>query len=188
MKRFGVTPVTTLHVPDSNEYDGLILPGGGDIDPHLFGQLNQGTRSFNPVLDRLQLAVLQAFVLDNKPILGICKGMQLINIFFGGDMHQHLQTASIHEYCGADQLHEANAISASLINRLYGPNLVINSAHHQGVDSPGRGITYTQFAPDGVVEALEHRFLPIVGVQWHPERIECGDILLQSFTKKFKNS
>ncbi len=171
MRGLGVSVCTSLHVPDICCYDGLILPGGGDIDPKLFGQLNRGTRNFDPALDRLQLAILQAFVLDKKPVLGICKGMQLINIYFGGDMIQHLETSSSHEYMGKDQVHETTARKGSFLEKLYGNCFVVNSAHHQGVDSPGRGIEYIQFADDGVVEGLQHKYLPVFGVQWHPERL-----------------
>ncbi len=171
MRGLGVSVCTSLHVPDICCYDGLILPGGGDIDPKLFGQLNRGTRNFDPALDRLQLAILQAFVLDKKPVLGICKGMQLINIYFGGDMIQHLETSTCHEYMGKDQVHGTTARKGSFLEKLYGNCFVVNSAHHQGVDSPGRGIEYIQFADDGVVEGLQHKYLPVFGVQWHPERL-----------------
>ena len=174
MKRLGVLTRTSLHVPDTVLYDGLILPGGGDIDPRLFGQLNKGTRFFNPMLDRLQMAILNAFILDKKPVLGICKGMQIINIYFGGDMIQHLENSKEHEYIGKDQLHETVAEKDSFLEKLYGERFAVNSAHHQGVDSPGRGIEYIQFAPDGVVEGLKHSYLPVLGVQWHPERL-CFD-------------
>lgn len=174
MKRLGVLTRTSLHVPDTVLYDGLILPGGGDIDPRLFGQLNKGTRFFDPMLDRLQMAILNAFILDKKPVLGICKGMQIINIYFGGDMIQHLENSKEHEYIGKDQLHETVAGKGSFLEKLYGEQFVVNSAHHQGVDSPGRGIEYIQFAPDGVVEGLKHSYLPVLGVQWHPERL-CFD-------------
>ncbi len=171
MRGLGVSVCTSLHVPDICCYDGLILPGGGDIDPKLFGQLNRGTRNFDPALDRLQLAILQAFVLDKKPVLGICKGMQLINIYFGGDMIQHLETSTCHEYMGKDQVHGTTARKGSFLEKLYGNCFVVNSAHHQGVDAPGRGIEYIQFADDGVVEGLQHKYLPVFGVQWHPERL-----------------
>lgn len=167
----GVLSVTTLHIPDTTVYDGLILPGGGDIDPRLFGQLNCGSRAFDPVLDRLQLAIVHAFVLDKKPILGICKGMQLINIYFGGDICQDLPTGSEHEYIGKDQIHKTTAASGSYLFQLYGKSFSVNSAHHQGVDLPGQGISYIQSAGDGVIEGLSHAFLPVLGVQWHPERM-----------------
>lgn len=189
----GACPVTTLHVPSTSGFDGLLLPGGGDIDPRLFGQLQRGTRAFDPVLDRIQLAILRAFVSDKKPVFGICKGMQLINIFFGGDMIQDLGTADRHEYVGKDQVHEIKADCNSLLGCLYGGEFSVNSAHHQGVDIPGCGILYTQFADDGVVEGLEHSYLPVWGVQWHPERL-CfghkrqdavdGSLVLRNFIKK----
>ncbi len=171
VRRLGAAAEVSLHVPSTVCYDGLILPGGGDIDPKLFGQLPCGTRAFDPALDRIQLAILKAFILDKKPVFGICKGMQLINIFFGGDMVQHLPAASAHEYAGKDQIHETTAKEGSVLCRLYGRRFTVNSAHHQGVDLAGRGILYTQFAEDGVVEGLEHKFLPVMGVQWHPERL-----------------
>lgn len=171
MECLGIRTETSLHVPEPLLYDGLILPGGGDIDPRLFGQIAQGTRFFDPSLDRLQLAILRAFVQDKKPVLGICKGMQLINIYFGGDLFQHLETAPDHEYIGKDQMHGSVAEKGSFLEALYGERFCVNSAHHQGVDSPGQGIEYVQFAGDGVVEGLRHKFLPIFGVQWHPERL-----------------
>lgn len=192
LRALGACPAAALHLPAAAGYDGLILPGGGDIDPRLFGQLPGGTRAFDPALDRIQIAILRAFVQDKKPVLGICKGMQLINIFFGGDMMQHLPTASAHEYIGSDQVHETSAVHGSWVENLYGGCFTVNSAHHQGVDLPGCGIVYTQHAADGVVEGLEHRFLPIFGVQWHPERLcfGCkeegavdGSLLLRNFLK-----
>ena len=189
----GACPVTTLHVPSTLGFDGLLLPGGGDIDPRLFGQLQKGTRAFDPVLDRIQLTILKAFVLDRKPVFGVCKGMQLINIFFGGDMVQDLSTAHQHEYLGKDQVHDTRTEGIGVLGRLYGKKFAVNSAHHQGVDLPGCGILYTQLAADGVVEGLEHRYLPVWGVQWHPERL-CfghkrtdavdGSIVLRNFIKK----
>jgi putative glutamine amidotransferase len=167
----GAKPVVSLHVPNTGLYDGLLLPGGGDIDPVLFGQLLSGSRSIDPALDRLQLAILKAFVLDKKPVLGICKGMQLINIFFGGDIFQHLASYNTHQYQNGDRIHETCALPGSFLHKLYGSRFVVNSAHHQGVDLKGQGIRYVQYCDDGVVEGLHHSFLPVYGVQWHPERM-----------------
>ena len=181
---------TSLHVPDSSCYDALLLPGGGDIDPKLFGQLNHASRVIEPELDRLQLAILKCFVTNKKPILGICKGMQLINVFFGGDMIQHLPNFDVHQYDKKDQVHETYTCENSFLYPLYGKTFPVNSAHHQGVHLCGRDIRYIQFSTDGVVEGLMHKHLPIWGVQWHPERM-CfeharkdtanGSLLLSAF-------
>lgn len=167
----GATPITTLNVPDPDAFDGLILPGGGDIDPKLFGQLNHGSRVIDAALDRIQLAILKCFARNGKPVLGICKGMQLINIFFGGNIIQHLPTYESHQYDDHDKVHQTTASDGSLLCRLYGRTFPVNSAHHQGVDTPGRNILYTQICNDGVIEGLAHTYLPIIGVQWHPERM-----------------
>jgi len=167
-------PVTSLHVPDPDDYDALLLPGGDDIDPIFFGQINQGSRRINTQLDRVQFQILKAFVQHKKPILGICKGMQLINVFFGGDIIQHLSCYKVHEYLtdlDMDQKHITHARADSLLAELYGTTFHVNSAHHQGCGMPGEKIVYTQFAEDGVVEGLAHSTLPILGVQWHPERM-----------------
>ncbi len=186
----GAHPITTLHIPDSSAYDGLILPGGNDIDPKLFGQLNCDSRIIDAPLDRIQLTILKSFVHAKKPILGICKGMQLINIFFGGDIIQHLPTYQIHQYDNHDKVHETTASEGSLFYQLYGQTFSVNSAHHQGVNTPGRNICYTQVCHDGIIEGLVHTYLPIIGVQWHPERM-CfahqrtdtvdGSLLLEAF-------
>lgn len=182
--------VTSLQVKDVDEYDGLLLPGGGDVDPKLFGQLlipeteirqyseweqqliRMGQEKLTPELDRIQLAILKAFCQYRKPVFGICKGMQLINIAFGGDMLRHLPTAVHHAYREKDQMHPARNEVNSFLYEVYGSDMLVNSAHHQGVGIPGRGIRYVQYAPDGVVEGLQHEFLPVYGVQWHPERLE----------------
>ena len=169
-KCLGAEAVTALHVPDSSVYDALVLPGGGDIDPKLFGQFPDGTRAFDGELDRVQLAILKAFILEKKPVLGICKGMQLVNIYFGGDMTQHLPCSEVHEYNGTDRVHQTFPVKGSFLEQLYGNGFAVNSAHHQAVDTPGCGICYVQYAGN-VPEALKHRYLPVIGVQWHPERM-----------------
>jgi putative glutamine amidotransferase len=180
--------VTSLHVPDPDEYDALILPGGDDIDPVLFKQLNEGSRKIDPYLDRIQLQILKAFVQYRKPVFGICKGMQLINVFFGGDLIQHISCYKSHQYLNdldKDQVHIIHVRPDSLLADLYGTTFYVNSAHHQACGLPGRYIVYTGFAEDGVVESLAHNRLPIMGVQWHPERMcfpPASDVLVDGIT------
>lgn len=169
--QLGADPLICLDPEKAAGCDALLLPGGGDIDPALFGEADQGCRNVNGVLDRQQLAILSLFVRAGKPVLGICKGMQIINVFFGGTIIQDLPTARDHQYNGQDQAHRVHTSPGSLLYTLYGADFVVNSAHHQGIGLPGKELCVVQRAPDHVVEAVAHSSLPILGVQWHPERM-----------------
>lgn len=153
------------------QYDGLILPGGGDITPILFGQSDTVSRTIDTSLDLFQLHLLRNFVHLKKPVLGICKGLQIINIYFGGDIIQHLSTASNHEYQQKDQLHHTFIRTGSFLEQLYGSTVITNSAHHQGIGLLGKDLQIVQITADGVAEGLIHKTLPIYALQWHPERM-----------------
>lgn len=171
-------PFSSLRPGIINGCDVLILPGGGDITPALFGQENMGSNNIDTELDIIQLRALDYYVGHHKPILGICKGMQLINVYFGGTIIQHLPNAEVHAYDNGDKTHLSEAFPPSTLYRLYGKIFEINSAHHQGIDTPGKQLNITQLSDDCVIEGIEHTSLPILGVQWHPER------LIESTTKK----
>ena len=108
--------------------------------------------------------------LDKLLLPGICRGMQIINVYFGGTLIQNLPTADRHRYKGRDQIHPADNMPGSLLFQFYQDSCLINSAHHQGCNTIGRALAVTQTARDGVIEALEHENGRILGVQWHPER------------------
>lgn len=182
-----------LNPSDLSLYDRLILPGGGDIHPSWFGQPDQGSVSVDPELDRSQFRILDAFVRAGRPVLGICRGLQIINVYFGGTILQDLPTSSRHRYLDKDQYHMVRNISGSLLHALYGPDSMVNSAHHQGCGRTGAGLAITQLSSDGVVEGLSHTEKPILGVQWHPERtgfsfrrpgIADGGILMKYFLEQ----
>lgn len=170
LARCNVSFETSLSPADLFTFDRLLLPGGGDIHPSWFGQGGQGSSAPDPELDRAQFCLLHTFVLQRKPVLGICRGMQMINVYFGGDLIQDLATADTHRYDGQDQVHTADTVSGSFLSGLYANPCLVNSAHHQGCGLTGRELMVTQTAADGVTEALEHKALPVLGVQWHPER------------------
>lgn len=173
MLHFGVHSDSCFYDLNGN-YDGLILPGGGDIDPFFFHQKNTGSRNINRREDYEQFRLLQHFIAHGKPVLGICKGMQIINVYFGGDIIQNLSTSSLHEFNSGDQYHMTYHREGSILDKIYGKAIITNSAHHQGLGRLGAHLSVLAVSKDNVIEAIAHDTLPILGVQWHPERI-CSD-------------
>ena len=149
-------------------WDALLLPGGGDLEPRRYGQENTASRGLEPERDEAELRLLQDFTAAGKPVLGVCRGLQTINVFFGGTLLQDIPGHGAVE--GADRLHAVRT-APSPLRRLFGERLTVNSAHHQAADRLGSGLRAVQWAGDGVVEALCHERLPVWAVQWHPERL-----------------
>ncbi|MBO5282961.1 MAG: gamma-glutamyl-gamma-aminobutyrate hydrolase family protein [Lachnospiraceae bacterium] len=173
LDRHHTAHLTSLSISDLSTCQRLLFPGGGDITPAFFGQRDHGSRSIDTELDILQLQALEYGIQNRLPILGICKGMQIINVGFGGSIIQDLPTAHIHRYQGEDQYHLAVNHPGSCLQCLYGDTMLVNSAHHQGLDKLGKGLRVISHCPsDQCVEAIRHDTLPIIGVQWHPERLD----------------
>lgn len=192
LSRQGQSHLTSLSISDLSTCQGLVFPGGGDITPAFFGERDRGSRSIDTELDILQLQALEYGVQRRIPILGICKGMQIINVGLGGSIIQDMPTADLHRYLGADQYHEAVNFPGSFLYRLYGETMVVNSAHHQGLGKLGKGLQVISRCPlDQCIEAICHESLPIIGVQWHPERLDpartdvTGAVLLSYFLSLF---
>jgi putative glutamine amidotransferase len=141
------------------------------MDSHFFRQENNGSKNIDLSLDILQFKLLSLFVNARKPIIGICKGLQIINVYFGGDIIQDLPTSNIHTWDKDDKIHSSTTIDNSFVSSLYGKTLITNSAHHQGIGRLGTNILISQLSSDHVVEAIYHEFFPIIAVQWHPERM-----------------
>ena len=154
-------------------YDGLVIPGGWDVCPSRYGQENRGCGRMMEELDDLQLSILDDFVKSRKPVLGICRGHQLINVYFGGSLIQDLPEKERHIWTEkGDNVHRCRAEAGSWLAGLYGTEFYHNSSHHQAIDVCGEGIRVVSTCPeDGVPEAMRHEKLEICGVQWHPERM-----------------
>lgn len=173
--RAGGTPIAAYLPEPDPRFDALILAGGGDIEPTLFGQKNCGSDQIDYLRDRRELALTEAFAAAGKPILGICRGHQLINVWAGGGLIQDLgEQNAVHRRIRADKVHPAFACDGAL-EALYGGCFRVNSAHHQAVGPVGAGLRVTARSADGIIEAMEHTQLPILTVQFHPERMNAPD-------------
>jgi putative glutamine amidotransferase len=158
--------------------DGLVLAGGADVEPARYGAPAHATTVVRPDRDGGELAVLDAALDGDVPVLGVCRGMELLAVRYGGTLHQHLPDllgTSLHQPApGVYGAHPARFSAGSRAAEIFGSTSEINSYHHQSVDDPGK-LTVTGWAGDGVIEAVEdpeRRF--VLGVQWHPE--EAGDV------------
>ncbi len=172
----GMEPIVSLNLPEDtafSDYNGLLLPGGGDINPARYRKPLCGSVDIDDALDQAQFAMLQAFLQTGKPILGICKGHQVINVHFGGSLIQDIPQADRHRYQEGDQVHLTRVQKDSWLYPLYGEEFPTNSAHHQAIDQVAEGFHVIQTSYDGVIEAIAHEKLPILSVQWHPERMCC---------------
>lgn len=162
---------------DMTEYDGLILCGGNDINPVYYGENIDGAVNIDDFRDKCEIALAREYIKMQKPVFGICRGHQLINILFGGTLIQHIPNAAIHR-APEGQLHNYHSVRKvknSLLSDLYGKEFVVNSSHHQAVKKLGDGLEIVLEANDEykTVEGLVHKTLPVFSVQWHPERM-CG--------------
>lgn len=188
LRRLNLPCFTTLDPEHAATASHLLLPGGGDITPAFFGQQDRGSRNIDTELDILQMQAFESFLQQAKPILGICKGLQLINVALGGTITQHIPTATNHQWNGADQNHQvyhSGLTRTDFFYQLYGLSALVNSAHHQAVDRLGKNLLPVCRAGDNIIEGIRHTFLPVIAVQWHPERMPdgSGDRLLQYFAE-----
>lgn len=161
-------------------FDGLIIPGGPDVDPTLFGEEPRWkVGGANYKRDVFELDLFQAFYKAGKPIFGICRGCQLINIALGGNVYQDLQSedpdCTIRHSQGADGRYPTHHVTLTPGSSLYdtlGAKAYVNSRHHQAIHKIADALEVTAVAPDGVQESVEsHDHRQVVAVQWHPENM-----------------
>jgi putative glutamine amidotransferase len=201
IQRAGGTPVVLPPVMQEDDWpglthrlDGLLLSGGEDIAPEAYGQTREAwTGRIDEARDRAELGLVGHWLAENKPLLAICRGHQVLNVALGGTLLQDIMTqqpnALDHAYVPGhpmeNPVHDVEIRPESRLARILGATrLPVNSAHHQAVADPGHALVVVAHAPDGIVEAMElrdHRFC--ISVQWHPEAmLKLSASMLPLFT------
>jgi putative glutamine amidotransferase len=172
-----LVPPTLEGVEETVEaLDGIVFTGGSDVDPTLYGEAaHPETFGVHRLRDDAELALLQAALARDLPVLGICRGIQVLNVGLGGDLHQHVPDLVGHEGHKNDPpgeflQHEVDIVPGSRLAAALGERTTVMSHHHQGLRRIGEGLVEAARSGDGLVEAVEapeRRFA--VGVLWHPE-------------------
>ena len=177
-------------------FDMLVVLGGDDVHPDLYGAERQPDTATSPDDrgDRFEIALVQNAVTAGTPVLGICRGMQVVNVALGGSLVQHLEPAGEH-YQPADKLafsdHSVRLEPGTRLASAFASSEIdIRSAHHQAVQTLGKGLAVAARAEDGTVEAIEHcDGNLVIGLQWHPEELRADprqlDAILRLFVEKF---
>lgn len=171
-----------------SRFDALLLMGGPDVDPALYGQqASPHIYGVSPQQDRFESAMLHGALANELPVLAVCRGMQLSNVVLGGSLVQHLadlpEASSLVAHApgefpvGAEfALHDIELIDDCWLVRATGASRVRGASfHHQGIDRLAPGFRAVGRAPDGLLEAVEHERHRIIGVQWHPEDTSADD-------------
>lgn len=152
-----------------NHLDGVLLTGGTDIDPQVYGHTpHPEVLSLAPERDHLELEIYRLALAKELPVLGVCRGLQLMNVAHGGTLQQHVPEHSRYDVEHSAPSHGVEINAGSTLGGLYGESLQVNSLHHQCVDRLGEGLRATAWAEDGSVEGIELNEHTIA-VQWHPE-------------------
>ena len=173
--------------------DGLLLPGGIDVNPLSYKELPSPLLgNCNDLVDWYHINLTQKALELNMPILGICRGCQVLNVSCGGTLHQDTSYATDSPILNkqeshlSEKCHPVYIEENSIIHEIFGDSYIVNSAHHQAVKDIAPNFKKTAISPDGIIEAIEMITKPfVVGIQWHPEMMAANDSTTLDLFKKF---
>ena len=171
--------------------DGLVFPGGDDIDPALYGEQPHPKLGWvDRALDEAELLLARWALADQKPVLGICRGIQLLNVAAGGTLYQDLPSQyanALPHFSSQVRAHVVQIVERSRLAAALGVTTCsTNSRHHQAVKDVGPGFVATAHTDDGVIEGIEHSSAPFcIGVQWHPENLVKADAVMLRLFQAF---
>jgi putative glutamine amidotransferase len=149
---------------------GVLLTGGADVDPVRYGAAaDPATGPFEDERDGAELAVIELAVADELPVLGICRGLQLLNVWAGGTLHQNEPAHARYDLAVDDAFDSVSIEPGSRLAALHGGRVRVNSLHHQTIDRVADGWVVTARSDDGTIEAIEWPGHDVIAVQWHPE-------------------
>ena len=176
VREMGVDAVIVTGGYDPSQYDGIIIPGGGDLDPSRYGQANTGSSNIDNALDDRQIDAVKRSAEAGKPVLGICKGIQLVNVAFGGTLNQN-----IGGHMGV--WHSAHVVAGGWLSGVYSGSVSVLSYHHQSIRDLAPGFQVDMRAGDGTVEAISNSAKRVYGVQFHPEQMnnDTGNRCMKQF-------
>jgi putative glutamine amidotransferase len=169
------------------QFDGLLFPGGWDVDPAEYREAAEhATELVDHELDRMEIALARGAVEAGVPILGICRGQQLVNVALGGSLWQHVEGHDMHGQ-PRDFLAHPVALDADseITQAVHARTLMVNSLHHQAVKQAAPGLRVTAQSPDGMIEALESPDRRVVTVQCHPEELVEGHPWARTLFERF---
>ena len=177
-----IPPFFSDEIADS--LDGLVLSGGDDVDPRFYGELPRDVGSIEPIRDETEIKLIREFRRRDKPVMGICRGAQVINVSMGGTLIQDIKTevsgAIKHWWSRRESevpywypTHRVRIDRDSMLFNIIGNEVIwVNSFHHQAIKRVGSGLKAVAWSDDGIIEAVEAEKGFLLGIQWHPEGME----------------
>ena len=178
LEKAGAEVICSFDTAESKNCDALLLSGGADIDPKLYGQENTASVGIDHERDAAEYELIGIFREMDKPILGICRGHQVIGAYFGAELIQHIPNYERHawtETAQYDKVHPMRAEEGSFLHKLYGAEFMGNSAHHQAVAYLPDGFKLAATSDDGIIDGMYNEELRIYSTQFHPERM-CHEL------------